>query len=46
MADRVAQMGHAGTAMTMHYTHSDLERRRIALEGIAKSLGEANRKVM
>lgn len=32
--------------MTMHYTHSDLERRRLASEGLAKGLDEAKSKVM
>ena len=28
LSDRQAQMGHGDVRMTMHYTHSDLERRR------------------
>lgn len=28
LAERVALMGHASEAMTMHYTHEDIERRR------------------
>ncbi len=31
-------MGHADVEMTMHYTHSDLERRRTAIETIAEKL--------
>jgi integrase len=31
LSDRQAQMGHADITMTLHYTHSDLERRRAAV---------------
>jgi hypothetical protein len=41
LLDRQAQMGHA-TGKMMHHTHSDLERRRAAVESIANRLmGEA-----
>lgn len=32
LSDRQAQMGHGDVRMTLHYTHSDLERRREAIE--------------
>jgi integrase len=35
LSDRQAQMGHADGRMTMHYTHSDLERRRSGIEKMA-----------
>ncbi len=35
LSDRQAQMGHADVEMTLHYPHSDLERRRAAVEKIA-----------
>ncbi|MGC9973442.1 MAG: tyrosine-type recombinase/integrase [Bryobacteraceae bacterium] len=38
LSDRQAQMGHADVGMTLHYTHSDLERRRAAIEAIATRL--------
>lgn len=38
LSDRQAQMGHADVEMTLHYTHSDLERRRAAVETIAGKL--------
>ncbi len=38
LSDRQAQMGHADVEMTMHYSHSDLERRRAAIETIAEKL--------
>ncbi len=37
-SDRQAQMGHSAGNMTLHYTHSDLERRRGAVEAIAGRL--------
>ncbi len=44
LSDRQAQMGHADVEMTLHYTHSDLERRRAAIETIAgKLLGPAEK---
>ena len=43
MADRIAQMGHASAAMTLHYSHSDLDRRRVALEWINEQLQPAKR---
>ena len=46
MADRVAQMGHASSAMTLHYSHSDLERRRGVIDGFAESLQTGSGKVM
>jgi integrase len=38
LSDRPAQMGHLDIGMTMHYTHSDLERRGAAIETIATRL--------
>jgi len=38
LSDRQAQMGHSDVGMTLHYTHSDLERRRAAIETIATRL--------
>ncbi len=38
LSDRQAQMGHGTTQMTMHYTHSDLERRRPAIETMSDRL--------
>lgn len=40
LSDRVAQMGHGSPAMTLHYTISDLERRRRVLEQAIGELGE------
>jgi integrase len=40
-SDRQAQMGHSAGNMTLHYTHSDLERRRGAVEIIAGKLTAA-----
>jgi integrase len=37
LSDRQAQMGHADVGMTLHYTHSDLERRRAAIATICAS---------
>lgn len=39
LSERQANMGHAAGAMTMHYTHADVERRREGLEQIAALLG-------
>lgn len=41
LSDRQAQMGHGDVRMTMHYTHSDIERRRTSIEAIAGRLTEA-----
>jgi len=42
LSDRQAQMGHGDVRMTMHYTHSDLQRRREAIEVMSDRLiGEA-----
>jgi integrase len=38
LSDRQAQMGHGDVRMTMHYTHSDLNRRRVAVEAITEKL--------
>jgi integrase len=38
LSDRQAQMGHGDVRMTMHYTHSDLERRREGVEAISEKL--------
>jgi len=38
LSDRQAQMGHGDVRMTLHYTHSDLERRRAAVEAMANQL--------
>jgi integrase len=38
LSDRQAQMGHADVQMTMHYTHSDLARRRQTLDLMARRL--------
>jgi integrase len=38
LSDRQAQMGHATGRMTMHYTHSDLDRRRAAIEDMTGRL--------
>jgi integrase len=38
LSDRQAQMGHSDPRMTMHYTHSDLNRRRVAVEAISDQL--------
>jgi hypothetical protein len=38
LSDRQAQMGHGDCKMTMHYTHSNLERRRKALDLMADRL--------
>jgi integrase len=42
LSDRQAQMGHGDVRMTLHYTHSDLDRRRAAVETMTERLlGEA-----
>jgi integrase len=38
LSDRQAQMGHGDVRMTLHYTHSDLERGRAAVEAMANRL--------
>jgi integrase len=38
LSDRQAQMGHVDVRMTMHYTHSDLERRRDSIEVMQQRL--------
>ena len=38
LSDRQAQMGHAAGNITLHYTHSDIERRRGAVEQMAGKL--------
>lgn len=38
LSDRQAQMGHGTIKMTLHYTHSDLERRRAGVEAISDRL--------
>jgi hypothetical protein len=39
LSDRQAQMGHGDVRMTLDYTHSDLNRRRQAIESISESVG-------
>src|SRR5262245_60049127 len=38
LSDRQAQIGHGDVGMTLHYTHSDLERRRAAVEAMSDRL--------
>ncbi|MGH9664250.1 MAG: hypothetical protein ACRD9L_07495, partial [Bryobacteraceae bacterium] len=38
LSDRQAQMGHGDIRMTLHYTHSDLYRRRAAIETMTEGL--------
>jgi len=38
LSDRQAQMGHGDAGMTMHHTHSDLQRRRAAIERMSDQL--------
>lgn len=38
LSDRQAQMGHGDVRMTLHYTHSDLSRRRQAVEAMSDRL--------
>lgn len=40
LSDRMAILGHASAAMTMHYTAADLDRRRQSLNQIAEQLRE------
>lgn len=40
MADRMATLGHAQAGMTLHYTRSDIERRRELLESVAGRVTE------
>jgi integrase len=39
-SDRIAMMGHGAAAMTDHYTHSDIERRRDGVTEIARRILE------
>jgi integrase len=43
-SDRISLMGHAGGEMTDYYTHSDIERRRGFLDGIASKLTQKEQK--
>lgn len=38
LSDRQSMLGHSSPAMTMHYTHSDLDRRRMSIEAISSLL--------
>jgi hypothetical protein len=38
LSDRQAQMGHGDVRMTLHYTHSDLNRRRESIETMTDRL--------
>lgn len=38
LSDRQAQMGHGDVRMTMHYTHSDMNRRRQSVEAMTDRL--------
>jgi len=38
LSDRQAQMGHGDVRMTLHYTHSDMDRRRQAIEAMSDRL--------
>jgi integrase len=38
LSDRQAQMGHGDVRMTLHYTHSDMERRRKGINEMSKLL--------
>ena len=38
LSDRQAQMGHGDVRMTMHYTHSDMNRRRQSIEAMTERL--------
>jgi integrase len=40
LSDRQSQMGHGDIRMTLHYTHSDLERRRAVLDVMGEKLAE------
>jgi integrase len=46
LSDRQAQMGHGDVRMTMHYTHSDLNRRRVAVEAITERLLAADTNIV
>jgi hypothetical protein len=43
LSDRQAQMGHGDVRMTLHYTHSDLNRRRAAVEAMSDKLAGEGR---
>jgi integrase len=45
-SDRISLMGHAGGEMTDYYTHSDIERRRGFLDGIASKLSPQEAKAV
>jgi hypothetical protein len=46
LSDRQAQMGHGDVHMTLHYTHSNLDRRRHSIEEMTDRLtGEPARAV-
>ena len=38
LSDRQAQMGHGDVRMTLHYTHSDIDRRRHSIESMTERL--------
>ena len=38
LSDRQARMGHGDIRMTMHYTHSDMDRRRTGIEETTQKL--------
>jgi integrase len=38
LSDRQAQIGHGDVRMTLHYTQSDLQRRRGAIEDLTNRL--------
>jgi integrase len=40
LSDRQAQMGHGDVRTTLHYTHSDLDRRRQSIEAMSDRLTE------
>src|ERR1035438_1358240 len=43
LSDRQAQMGHSDVRMTLHYTHSDLYRRRQSIKELtARLIGSVN----
>lgn len=45
LSDRQRALGHATAAMTMHYTHSDLQRLRTGVEAIAERLSPSGGRV-
>lgn len=46
LSDRQAQMGHGDVRMTLHYTHSDIARRRQSIEAMSDRLiGERDRQL-